>query len=99
MPMPLGNYVVLTHYVNANLFHDALTTKAITGILHFANQTPIDWFSKKQSTVETATYGSEFVATRTCVEQVMDLCHTLRYLGVPIHGKSYIFGDNFKNNL
>ena len=93
-PKALGNYVLLTHYVDANLYHDMLTGKSVTGILHFCNQTPIDWYSKKQSTVETATYGSEFVAARTCVEQCMEIQHTLRYLGVPIHGKSYMFGDN-----
>ncbi|CAJ1956273.1 unnamed protein product [Cylindrotheca closterium] len=58
------------------------------------NGTPIDFFSREQSTVETATYGSEFVATQTCVKQIMDLQQTLRYLGVPIKGQSYIFGDN-----
>ena len=66
----------------------------MTGILHLVNQTPMDWFSKKQATVETVTYGSEFVAARTCVEQIMDLRNTLRYLGVPLRGKSYMFGDN-----
>ena len=58
------------------------------------NQTPIDWHGKKQATVETATYGSEFIAARTCVEQIIDLRNTLRYLGVPIQGKSRMFGDN-----
>ncbi|HEY9709872.1 MAG TPA: reverse transcriptase domain-containing protein, partial [Oculatellaceae cyanobacterium] len=55
-PEPLGKPVILTHYVDANLFHDALTGWSVTGILHMANATPIDWYSKKQSTVETATY-------------------------------------------
>jgi hypothetical protein len=58
------------------------------------NQKPIEWHSKKQATVETATYGSEFIANRTCVDQLMDLRLTLRYLGVPIKDKSYVFGDN-----
>jgi hypothetical protein len=58
------------------------------------NATPIDWYSKKQATVETATYGSEFVAARVCVEQIVDLQNTLRYLGVPIREQSYMFGDN-----
>ena len=58
------------------------------------NATPINWFSKQQSTVETATYGLEFVTARTCTEQIIDLQNTLRYLGVPIQAKSYIFGDN-----
>jgi transposase InsO family protein len=93
-PRSLGKPVILTHYVDANLFHCMLTGRSVTGILHLINGTPIDAFSKKQSTVETATYGSEFVAARTCVEQIMDLRFTLRYLGVPIQGRSYMFGDN-----
>ena len=93
-PPPKGHPVTLTHYVDANLYHDMLTGRSVTGILHFVNATPIDWFSKRQSTVETATYGSEFVAARTCVEQIIDLRNTLRYLGVPIRGMSWMFGDN-----
>jgi hypothetical protein len=80
--------------VDANLFHDAMTGRAVTGALHLINATPIEWYSKKQATVETATYGSEFVAARTCVEQIIDLRITLRYLGVPVHEKGYMFGDN-----
>ena len=93
-PDALGKWVTLTHYVDANLYHDYITGRSLTGILHLLNKTPIDWFSKKQATVETATYGSEFVAARTCVEQIIDLRLTLRYLGVPIRDKSYMFGDN-----
>ena len=44
--------------------------------------------------METATYGLEFVASKTATEQIIDLRHTLRYLGVPIKTKSYLFGDN-----
>ena len=93
-PEPLGKYVTTTHYVDANLFHDILTGRSVTGILHLLNKTPIDYYSKKQATVETATYGSEFVAARTCTEQIIDLRTTLRYLGVPIREKCYMFGDN-----
>jgi hypothetical protein len=71
-----------------------LTGRSVTGILHLINGTPIDWYSKKQATVETATYGSKFVAARTCVEQIIDLCHTLQYLGVPVIRMSQIFKDN-----
>ena len=93
-PPPLGKPVQLTHYVDANLYHDMITGRSVTGILHFANKTPIDWFSKKQATVETATYGSEFVAARTCTEQAIDLRTMLRYLGAPVREQSYMFGDN-----
>jgi hypothetical protein len=91
----LGKYVTLTHYADANLFHDIITGSSVTGILHLVNKTPIAWYSKKQATVETAAYGSEYVAARTCVGQVMYLRLTLRYLGVSIHSRSYMcFGDN-----
>ena len=71
-----------------------LTGKSVTGILHFVNQTPFDWYAKKQSTVETATYGSEMVAARTAVEQIIEHRNNLRYLGVPVIEKSFLFGDN-----
>ena len=93
-PEPLGKYVTTTHYVDANLFHDILSGRSVTGVLHLINKTPIDWYSKKKATVETATYGSEFVAAQTCTEQIIDLRLTLRYLGVPIRTKCYMFGDN-----
>ena len=83
-PKALGKPVTLTHYVGANLFHDALTGRSVTGKLHMMNATSINWYSKKQATVETATYGSEFVAARTCIDQIVDLWNTLRYLGVPV---------------
>ena len=93
-PEPRGRYVLLTHYVDANLMHCLLTGRSVTGILSFINKTPFDWFSKKQSTVETATYGSEFVSARTAVERIIDVRLMMRYLGVPIRDKDYMFGDN-----
>ena len=30
----------------------------------------------------------------TAVDQIIDICTTFRYLGVPIRDKSYMFGDN-----
>jgi hypothetical protein len=84
-PEPHGKYVTLTHYVNQNLFDAIITGRSVTGIRHLVNKTPIDWYSKKQATDETATYGSEYVAAPTWVEQVMDLRLTLRYLGASSH--------------
>jgi hypothetical protein len=71
MPCPLGKEVVTTSFVDANLYHDLISSRSVTGCLHMINKTPIDWFSKLQSTVETATFGSEYVAARTCTEQIM----------------------------
>jgi hypothetical protein len=93
-PKPLGNKVVTVTYTDANLYHDMITGRSVTGILHLCNQTIIDWYSKRQATVERATFGSEFTAARIAVDQILDLRTTLRYLGVPVVEKSYMFGDN-----
>ena len=93
-PPPLGKPVIHTTYCDANLLHNVMTGRSVTGIIHILNKTPIEHFSKKQLTVETATFGSEFMVVRTTVEQVMAIRTTLRYLGVPIIGPTYLHGDN-----
>ena len=81
-PRPLGKPVTTTTTLDANLLHCLATGASLTACHHFSNQTPTDWYSKNQATVETATYGSEFVAAKTATEQIMDLRYTLKYLGV-----------------
>jgi hypothetical protein len=54
-PKPLGKPVVTTSYVDANLYHDLISGRSVTGVLHLWNSTPIDWYSKLQGTVEMAT--------------------------------------------
>ncbi len=94
LPCPNDKPVTLTLFVEANLYHDWWDTgHSVKDIQCPINVTPIGWYSKYQSTVET-TYGSEFTAACTCVEQVIDLHNVLHYLGVPIHGSTLMFGDN-----
>ena len=51
IPKPLGEHGQTTHYVDANLHHDHATGKAVTAVLHFLNQTPIDAYSKRHHLV------------------------------------------------
>ena len=69
MPQPLGMAVVTTTMMDANLNHCLATGKSLTGCFHFVKKTPVDWYSKKQATVETATYGSEFVAAKAAKDK------------------------------
>ena len=93
-PVPQGKKIILTHYFDANLTHDILSGKSVTGVIHFWNKTPMDWYSKKQSTAKTATYGSEFLANRTCFEQAIDHHNYVQYLGAPLHDISLAWDDN-----
>jgi hypothetical protein len=93
-PEPLGNHVKLLHCIDADLLHEIAMGRSATGIIHLNNMIPMEWYLKKQATMETAKYGSKFVADRICVEQVIELHNTLRFLGVLIKEKNYMFGDN-----
>ena len=59
--------------MDANLNHCLATGRSLAGFFHVVNHTPIDSYSKRQATVETATYGSEFIASKTATEQIIDL--------------------------
>ena len=94
LPEALGLAVTLTSYVDANLYHDLLTGRSVTGTIHLLNQTPFEYYTKKQGTVATATYGAEFMAARIACDQIVENRMMLKYLGVPVKEKVYLFGDN-----
>jgi hypothetical protein len=53
------------------------------------------WFSKKQPTVETNAFASEFNAMKVCIEMITGLRYKLRMMGVPLDDEpSKIFCDN-----
>ena len=58
------------------------------------NMAPIYWYSKKQNTVESSTFSSEFVALKTAVELIISLRYKLRMIGVPLEEPSRILCDN-----
>jgi hypothetical protein len=93
-PTARGKPILTTTFEDANLLFDTITGKSAMGIVHILNKTHIDWFCKKQSAIESATYGSEFTALKTAFEQLIALRSDLRYFGVPIPGSSIIFCDN-----
>jgi hypothetical protein len=93
-PEHFGNCITTVTYTDANLYHDTLTGRSVTGILHLCNQTFIDWYSNWQEKEETAKFGSEFTAAWKAVDQIIDIRTILWYLVVPINAKSFLFEDN-----
>jgi hypothetical protein len=70
MPKPRGNPVNNTCFVDASHAGNLVTRRSQTGILIFVMKSPIVWYSKRQNTVETSTFGSEFVAMRQATELI-----------------------------
>ena len=56
---------------------DQITRRSRTGVLIYINKALNIWWSKRQNTVETSTYGSEIVAMRLAVEMIKVLKYEL----------------------
>ncbi len=91
---PRGNPVLISCFVDADHAGNLVTRRSHTGILIFCIRAPIVWFSKRQNTVETSTFGSEFIAARIAVELIESLRYKLRMFGVPIDGPTNMYCDN-----
>ena len=93
-PLPRGTSVQTNVYVDSDHAGNKVTRRSQTGILIFLNMAPINWFSKRQNTVESSTFGSELVALKIASEQIIGLRYKLRMMGVPIDGATNVFCDN-----
>jgi Reverse transcriptase (RNA-dependent DNA polymerase) len=94
MPEPLGNPVVMTTFVDSDHAGDKVTRRSRTGVLIFLNRAPVVWYSKKQNSIETSSFGSEFTAMKVGVEISEGLRYKLRMMGVPIAGSTQVRADN-----
>ena len=94
MPKPRGRGVNITAFVDASHAANKVTRRSHTGFLIFLNRAPIIWYSKRQNTVESSTFSSEFIAMKACVEHITALRYKLRMFGIPIEGPVNILCDN-----
>lgn len=58
------------------------------------NMMPVQWYWKKQNTIETSTFGSEFIALRIATELIEALRYKLRMFGVKLPGPARVFCDS-----
>lgn len=94
MPRALGREMRIRVFVDSDHAGDSLTRRSRTGFVVFLNGAPIYWFSKKQTSCETSTYGAEFVAMKVAMEYVRGLRYKLRMMGMPVSEPAYVCGDN-----
>ena len=100
-PELCGCEVHMTCFVDADHAGCRETQRSHTGIIIYMQRTPVVWYSERQNTVESSTFGSEFVAMKTAVKQVEALRYKLWMMGVPVDGPTSVFCDNksvFKNS-
>ena len=93
-PEPLGKGMQITCFVDADRAGDMVTRRSRTGILINLNRAPISWHSKKQNSIETSTFSSEFMALKTAIEQIKALHYKLCMMGIPIEGHAHVRHNN-----
>ena len=94
MPEALGNPVRQITFCDSDHAGDQVNRRSRTGVLLYVNRSLITWYSKKQLSVETSSFGSEMVAMKTAVELSLGLRYKLRMMGIPVEGPVHIKGDN-----
>ena len=94
IPEARVHLVVVLCFVDANHAGDVKDRRSQTGILIFLNKAPVHWYSKKQATIESSTFGAEFCALRLGTDMIEALRFKLRMFGVPIDGATNVYCDN-----
>ena len=61
-----GIVFTMRAFMDSDHAGDMITRQSRTGFLIFLNNAPIYWFSKKQGSCETSSFGSEFIAMKSC---------------------------------
>ena len=94
MPTAHGQSMTMRVFVDADHAGETVTRRSRTGFIVFLNGAPIYWSSKRQNSVETSTFGSEFVAMKQATEYVRGLRYKLRMMGIKVDEPAFVFGDN-----
>ena len=93
-PIARGLGFTTSYNVDSNHAGDLVTRRSRTGFIVYLNSSPVYWYTKKQCGIETSSFGSEFIALKTCCEYVKGLKYKLRMMGILVNGPYLIFGDN-----
>jgi len=80
MPEHRGLPIEITFFVDADHAGNLLSWCSQMGILIFINKAPIVWYSKRQNTIKSSTFGSEFIAMQTAIDLLVALRYKLRML-------------------
>ena len=84
----------MTSYVDVDHAGDIVMHHSRTGILLFLNRSPIMWQSKKQASIETSTFGSEFMALKAAMEMIRGLRYKVRMMGIPLEEATHVLVNN-----
>ena len=71
LTIPKMKELAITIFVDSSHARDLVTVRSITGMICFVGRTPISYISKRQSAVQTLTFGAEFVALKKQLKKLL----------------------------
>ena len=93
-PEERGNKVDLHGYVHIRHAGENKTRRSQSGFFILLNTEIIQWFSKKQSTIDMYVFEADFLAMNIVMEMLRGIRYKMRMMGVPISVPSCIYLDN-----
>ena len=90
-PPPRGNPLYVGCYVDADHAGSLLTRQSHTSVIIFVNNSSIICYSKLQNTVESSSFGFEFIALRIATEMREGLRYNIYMFRVPIDKPADVF--------
>ena len=94
MPEPRGLGCIMRAKVDADHASNTMTRCFRTGFLVYLNCALIYWWSKKQNSMESSSFGSQFIAMKQCCEYVRGLRYKLRMMDISCEDPTLIYWDN-----
>jgi hypothetical protein len=89
-----GKPVMMTTFVDADHAGCRVTRRSQTRIIIFFESGSDHLVFQAQNTVETLTFGLEFIAPKTAVEVIEGLRYKIRLMGLELDGATNVFCDN-----
>ena len=93
-PEPRGYGFKMRAFVDSDHAGDSTTRRSRTGYIIYLISAPVYYTSKKHTSVETSSFGSEFIVMKSCCEYIRGLRYKLRMMGIPCYFPTYAYGDN-----
>ena len=94
MAEPRGLGFIMRAKLDADHASDTVSRQSRTGFLLYLKCALVYWWSQKQTSVESSSFGSEFMALKHCCEYICGLRYKLRMMGIPVEGPTCICDDN-----
>ena len=75
LPVPKMKELTATIFIYSDHTHDKVTRRSVMYMICFVGRTPTSYMAKRQSAIQTPTFGAEFVALMKVAEKAA----TIRY--------------------